>query len=150
MNITDAKIEHLPQIEKIEKSCFSLPWTTLQIEKQIISDSCIFLSALDSQGNVIGYVNLIFVVDEGYIGNLAVEETHRRQGVAEALLRELEQRCILQHLAFITLEVRQSNAAAIALYHKCGFSNAGVRKNYYVNPQEDAVLMTKFLPSTQP
>lgn len=150
MNITDTTIDHLPRIAELEQKCFSLPWTHEQLEKQLLSDSCIFLSAVDEDGNVFAYVNLIFVLDEGYIGNLAVNEAHRRQGSAAALLRELERRCVSQKLSFITLEVREGNTAAIRLYEKCGYERVGLRKNYYVNPQENAVLMTKFLPVTLP
>ena len=83
---------------------------------------------------VLGYANFLHVLDEGDIGNVAVAPEFRRQGVAAALL----------DLAFLTLEVRVSNAPAIALYRKHGFQTVGQRRNYYQKPDEDALLMTWF------
>ena len=84
------------------------------------------------------------LLDEGYITNVAVFPSCRRQGVAEALLHELLHRADEKKLAFVTLEVRASNAPAIALYEKNGFQPVGVRKNYYSAPTEDGVLMTNY------
>ena len=82
------------------------------------------------------------VLDEGYIDNVAVRPDCRRQGIASALLGAFE-RFAQAHLAFLTLEVRASNTPAIALYEAHGFVREGVRKNYYTNPREDAVIMTR-------
>lgn len=82
------------------------------------------------------------MLDEGYIANIAVDPKWRRQGLAGELL-EVYCRFAQAHLAFLTLEVRASNEAAIALYVKHGFVQAGVRKNYYQDPKEDALIMTR-------
>ena len=92
-----------------------------------------------------GYVGLLAVVDEGYITNVAVRPDCRRQGVASSLLQALEARGRARNLTFLTLEVRQSNAPARALYEMQGYVQAGMRRNYYENPREDAVIMTKTL-----
>ena len=84
------------------------------------------------------------IVDEGYIFNVAVSEDYRRRGVGYALVRELVTCGMKNSLCFITLEVRESNSAAIALYSKFGFIRVGERKNYYSDPSENAVLMTKY------
>ena len=85
------------------------------------------------------------LLDEGYITNVAVSPDCRRQGVGRALIAALTAAARTQRLAFVTLEVRASNAPAIALYEGAGFVRVGVRKNFYAAPTEDAVLMTLYL-----
>jgi ribosomal-protein-alanine N-acetyltransferase len=82
------------------------------------------------------------VLDEGYLANGAVARAYRRRGVAAALLREMRRRAMARGISFLTLEVRASNAPAIALYAGQGYVQVGRRKNYYANPREDAILMT--------
>ena len=93
---------------------------------------------------MLGYVGMMFVLDEGYIANVAVAPPARRRGVGRALIASLLARADQMQLAFVTLEVRPSNHAAIALYEGFGFEVVGRRKNYYDKPSEDALLMTKF------
>ena len=107
------------------------------------ADNCVFLSALDDMGAVMGYVGLMFVLDEGYISNVAVAPEFRRCGIADALISALIER-EKKALAFLTLEVRESNIPAISLYAKHGFITVGSRKNYYDRPKENALLMTLF------
>ncbi|MFB0921525.1 MAG: ribosomal protein S18-alanine N-acetyltransferase, partial [Oscillospiraceae bacterium] len=90
-----------------------------------------------------GYIGLMYVLDEGYISNVAVSPVYRRRGVADALIEALIERT-KDTLAFMTLEVRESNHAAKYLYSKHGFETVGKRKNYYDRPKEDALLMTLF------
>ena len=139
--ITDAREELLPQIQKIEQQSFSVPWTEAMLRMQLDPNSHVFLTA-EAAGDVIGYVGLMYVLDEGYISNVAVHPVWRRCGVADALLYELERRAKALLLSFLTLEVRAGNAPAIALYEKHGFRAVGRRKDYYEKPKEDAILMT--------
>ena len=141
IQINDAKEEVLPQIQRIEQQSFSVPWTEAMLRLQLAPDSHVFLTAETAEG-VVGYVGMMYVLDEGYISNVAVRPDCRRQGVAEALLTALEARARALLLRFLTLEVRESNAPAVALYEKCGYRVAGRRKNYYEKPREDAILMT--------
>ena len=143
MIITDVKPEHLSEIQAIEKACFSVPWPRASLEHQINADDCVFLSALDDKGAVMGYIGLMFVLDEGYISNVAVAPEYRRHGVADALISALIER-EKDTLAFLTLEVRESNLAANSLYAKHGFITVGLRGNYYDRPKENALLMTLF------
>ncbi len=143
MTITDVKPCHLREIAEIENACFSLPWTFEQLEKQMSADNCIFLAATNDDGALMGYIGLMFVLDEGYISNVAVSPNYRRRGVADALITELIERT-KKRLSFLTLEVRESNLAAIELYSKHGFEQVGKRKNYYDKPKEAALLMTLF------
>ena len=101
------------------------------------------LVALDDQGRVAGYAGLQVILDEGYITNVAVRPDCRRQGVAGQILQVFLDFAQAQGLAFLTLEVRASNQAAILLYGSRGFRGMGRRKNYYEHPREDAIIMTK-------
>ena len=118
--ICDAGPAHLPQLEALERACFSAPWTRAQLASQLPDDRHVFLIAAAGE-TVLGYANFLHVLDEGDIGNVAVAPEHRRQGVADALLDALCARAAALDLAFLTLEVRLSNAPAIALYERLGF-----------------------------
>ncbi len=143
-SISDVGPEHIRQIEALERDCFSLPWTAEQLAGQIRDEHHEFLAAIDTEGRVLGYVGMMYVLDEGYISNVAVSPAHRRQGIADALIARLCKICGTLGLSFVTLEVRAGNEPAIALYEKNGFQQVGLRKNYYERPREDALLMTKF------
>lgn len=140
--IIDVTPDHIDSIIEIENLCFSLPWTRTALENQMNAKNCLFLAAVDGS-KVLGYIGLMTVLDEGYISNVAVAPQYRRCGIANALIDALMERT-KDSLAFMTLEVRESNAAAIALYKKHGFIPVGTRKNYYENPKENALLMTLF------
>ena len=133
---------HIPQILALEQACFSTPWTETMLTDALFDPQASFIVAEDEEGNVLGYAGLHVVVDEGYIDNIAVEPDARRHGVASALL-DVYCRFGGANLAFLTLEVRASNAPAIALYEKHGFQRAGLRPGYYQHPREDAVIMTR-------
>ena len=143
-SIVDVSVEHIPQIEEIERKCFSRPWTAEQLKSQMRDAQHEFIGAVSDSG-VLGYVGLMYVLDEGYISNVAVRPEARRQGIGDALIDALAEKAKALKLAFLTLEVRESNAPAIALYAKHGFHPVGKRKNYYDAPKEDAVLMTCYL-----
>ena len=135
--ITDT---HLDQIEALEKICFSDPWSRKTLEDIVASESGVNLAAVDPAGLVLGYISLYRVLDEGYINTVAVRPEARRQGVATALLQELRRQG--GELAFITLEVRESNQGARTLYDGLGYREAGRRRGYYFHPKEDAIIMT--------
>lgn len=135
------KAELIPAIAEIERLCFSQPWSENALHEELFNDTACFIAAVTETGDVVGYAGLHCVLDEGYIDNVAVRPEYRRQGVAGELLRAFL-RFGAAKLAFLTLEVRASNAPAIALYAKHGFREVGRRKNYYSAPTEDALLMT--------
>ncbi len=142
--VADAASEHIDAIEELEKQCFSVPWTREQLLSQLPDGRHEFLVAL-CEGQPVGYVGMMCVLDEGYIANVAVSKDYRRRGIADGLIAELLRRAVDRQLAFVTLEVRAGNEAAKALYAKHSFVPVGTRKNYYASPREDAVLMTNFL-----
>lgn len=133
---------HISQIAQLERECFSTPWTEAMLEEELFNPQASFIVAEDDEGNILGYAGLHVVLDEGYIDNIAVQPDARRHGVASALL-DVYCRFGAVNLAFLTLEVRASNAPAIGLYEKYGFQRAGLRPGYYQHPREDAVIMTR-------
>ncbi len=145
IRIVDTRPEHLDDILLMERQCFSAPWTREQLAAQLSDSMHIFLAAEDENGRAVGYVGLMYVLDEGYISNVAVSSSRRREGIADMLLAELYSRAKAKKLSFLTLEVRESNIPAQSLYKKHGYTEVGRRKVYYSLPKEDAVLMTCFL-----
>lgn len=140
-HLTTMTAEHIPQIAQLERACFSHPWSEELLAQELWNDASAVIVAEGEDGTVLGYAGVSTVLDEGYIDNVAVASQFRRQGVADELIAALV-RFGRAKLAFLTLEVRASNAPAIALYAKHGFREAGRRKNYYDDPKEDAILMT--------
>ena len=131
----------LPQVAALEQVCFPAdPWSENLFRAALENPGAAVLLA-EEDGAVLGYAVLSAVLDEGNLDNIAVAPEYRRRGLADALLGALTgfgREC----LALLTLEVRASNAPAIALYEKHGFRPVGRRRNYYSDPREDAVLMT--------
>lgn len=134
--------DHLDEVAALERVCFPDPWSRNMLAEELENALSAFLVALDETGAVAGYAGLQVVLDEGYILNVAVRPDCRRQGVAGQLLQVFLDFARGNHLAFLTLEVRASNYAAIALYGSRGFRGVGRRRNYYEHPREDAVIMT--------
>lgn len=143
VRIRNAEERDLEQVEALEVACFSRPWPIDMLRRQLPSDRHEFLVA--AQGaRVLGYIGMLHVMDEGYISNVAVDETVRRAGIGSMLVEGMMRRCEALSLLFVTLEVRESNAPAIQLYEKHGFETVGRRKAYYEAPREDAILMTRY------
>ena len=132
-------------IGALGRQCFADPWPEGAVAAYISGGNCLMLCAEGEGGELLGYVGMQHVLDEGYIGNVCTAPQHRRRGVARALLAELEERSRRLGLAFLTLEARASNAAAIALYEGAGYGRVGTRPGSYQHPAEDAVIMTLFL-----
>ena len=133
---------HLSQVAAIERACFSHPWSEALLEQELYNDMISLVVAEGEDGTVLGYGEVRAVLDEGTLEKIAVAPAYRRQGVAEAILGAYL-RFGWAHLAFLTLEVRASNEAAIGLYEKYGFQRAGLRPGYYQQPREDALIMTR-------
>ncbi len=133
---------HIPAVALLEQESFSQPWTEGQLEEVLFQDHCSFLVAEGEGGEVLGYASVTVVLDEGNINNIAVAKSVQRQGIGRELL-EVFLRFAQEHLAFLTLEVRAGNQAALALYHSAGFVEEGRRAAYYQEPVEDALLLTR-------
>ena len=135
---------HVAPIAELEKICFSDPWSANSIAYELTSRLSYWLVALED-GEVVGYIGSQSVLGEADMMNVAVHPDHRRKGIAEALVNALSQDLKQRDNVCLTLEVRVSNAPAIALYEKLGFTQVGLRKNYYRNPKEDARILKKML-----
>ena len=134
----------LEDVYIIETECFSHPWSKQSLEEELNNETSLFLVAKE-ENEVIGYIGMSIVIDEGYIFNVAARERYRNKGVANALINEIVTYGTTTTFSFITVEVRESNLPAISLYSKFGFIKAGERKDYYSNPKENAILLTKYL-----
>ena len=144
VKIVPMAAEHLDRLEQLERMCFSRPWSKKMLAEELDNQCAAFLVAVEPETEkAVGYAGLLVVADEGYITNVAVDPSCRRQGVAAQLLQVFDNFAKGNHLAFLTLEVRPSNAAAIALYEDFGFREVGRRRNYYDLPKEDALILTR-------
>ena len=135
---------HVAQIARLERECFSSPWSETALLEELSNPQAHFLCAV-CDGVVAGYIGVQEIVGEAYITNIAVFSNFRRQGIGEKLLQSAQNGATERECVLITLEVRKSNVPAIALYEKYGFKTVGERKNFYVSPKEDALIMTKDL-----
>ena len=144
IRIVPMTADHLDELERLERICFSRPWSKRMLGEELDNACAAFLVAEDADtGAVLGYAGLLAMMDEGYITNVAVRPECRRMGVASQLLQVFLNFAKANKLAFLTLEVRASNYDAIALYGSRGFRSVGRRKNYYEHPKEDALIMTR-------
>lgn len=139
----DVQKKDVPAIARIENISFSQPWSKKGITDFIKQNNSVCIVA-EEFGKVVGYVGFYHVMDEGNITNLAVLPGYKRIGVGENLMRFLIEKVKELGVKGITLEVRESNEAAINLYTKLGFDSVGIRKRFYEKPVEDAIIMWKF------
>lgn len=131
-------------VAELERKVFSQPWSEKAFKDTIGNDDYIYIVA-EHENSVVGYVGCIVSADGADITNIAVAEDYRRMGIAEELLRQTEILLLGRGVSALYLEVRQSNAGAQKLYERNGFSQTGIRRNFYRKPLEDALLMAKKL-----
>ncbi|MBE6964404.1 MAG: ribosomal-protein-alanine N-acetyltransferase [Ruminococcaceae bacterium] len=143
VRIVPMTADHLDEVAELERICFSAPWSRNMLAEELNNALSAMLVALDDSGRVVGYAGVQVILDEGYITNVAVRPECRRQGIAGKLLDVFLNFAQGNQLAFLTLEVRASNEAAIILYGRHGFRGVGRRRNYYEHPREDAIIMTR-------
>ena len=134
--------DHVSQVAELEKICFSDPWSEKSVASELTNPLSLWLVAVEDD-RVAGYVGSQSVMGESDMMNVAVHPDFRRKGVAEKLVLELVAALAKKDNHCLTLEVRASNAPAISLYEKLGFAQIGLRKNYYRNPKEDALILRK-------
>ena len=133
---------HVTQIAQIEKLCFSDPWSEKSVASELNNRLSLWLVALDGD-TVAGYVGSQSVLDEADMMNIAVHPDYRRQGIGRNLVLALADALKEKGIRGLMLEVRASNAPAIALYEQLGFRQVGMRPNYYRNPKENALILRK-------
>lgn len=136
----------IAQAARIEAESFSTPWSAEAFRKSLALDYTIFLTA-EWEGRVAGYCGCYVSLEEAEITNVAVKEELRGRGIARALLLELLQQGEARGAKAFLLEVRAGNAPAIRLYEGLGFEREGLRRNFYEQPREDALVMWKRFPA---
>ena len=142
MNIVPMNEHHVPQIALLERECFANPWSQQSIASELHNPLSLWLVAQEGQ-TLLGYVGSQTCLDETDMMNIAVFPASRRQGVARALIEALVSALRERGSKQLTLEVRASNGPARQLYESLSFLQVGLRKNYYRNPKEDALILRK-------
>jgi [ribosomal protein S18]-alanine N-acetyltransferase len=138
------KLRDLTAIEQIERSAYPTPWSRSMFAGELAKPSSICLGAVDADENrLVGYLIISRYVDAWHVMNLAVAHSHRRRGIATRLMERLFEVTSGDGGRGYTLEVRVSNDAAIKLYEGLGFKARGVRRGYYTDNREDALIMWK-------
>ncbi|HHT36088.1 MAG TPA: ribosomal protein S18-alanine N-acetyltransferase [Firmicutes bacterium] len=149
LSIDTMKISDIPGVQVIERHSFSTPWSMQAFIAEITQNDCARYLVIRSQEQVVGYIGMWVILDEGHITNVAVHPAWRRQGIGTRLIKEMAQLAYGLGVRRMTLEVRVSNYRAQALYRKLGFEDAGIRPKYYLDDGEDALIMWKELKSDE-
>lgn len=142
VQIVPMEERHLDALAEISRLCFSMPWTRDGLAAELTSDTARFWVA-EETGTCVGFAGMHAVCGECYVDLVAVHPAHRRRGIAQQLVQTMIGWMEQTGGAFITLEVRVSNRPAIALYEKLGFAEVGLRKGFYTDNHEDALLLTR-------
>lgn len=139
--------EDIEGVAALEQASFAAPWSAQSFREELENKLAYYLLGFDETA-LIAYAGMWIIFDEAHITNVAVASSYRGKGVGKDLMREMFLAAKERKAASMTLEVRPSNVAALALYEKLGFARAGLRKNYYEDTHEDAVIMwLRALPS---
>lgn len=140
VEISEMTPQDVPEVAALERQIFTMPWSENGFLSSLQSQDTLYLIAR-REGRLLGYCGFLQSFDEADITNVAVAPEERGRGVAYEMLSELMQRGRERGVMRYTLEVRIGNAAAVHLYQKLGFISAGIRKNFYEKPREDALIM---------
>ena len=144
MTIVPMKERHLDDLARLERLCFSRPWSREALKEELTNPAACFLVG-EEAGEVLGYAGMHCAAGECYVDNVAVFPEARRQGVGRKLMEALLQAAAARGGEFLSLEVRPSNLEALALYRGLGFREVGRRRRFYDDPVEDGLLLTKDL-----
>jgi ribosomal-protein-alanine N-acetyltransferase len=138
----------VPAVHRIERLSYSVPWSEPTF-RGLLQRADAELLVVELDGQLAGYAVFWQVLDQGELGNVAVDPVHRRRGLARRLVAAVMERAGERGVRELFLEVRPSNTGARQLYESLGFARVGQRRNYYQEPVEDAVVMRVFLPHVQ-
>ncbi|WP_100406131.1 ribosomal protein S18-alanine N-acetyltransferase [Bacillus solitudinis] len=133
--------EDIDQIVRVEMDSFTMPWTASVFENELINNKYAHYLVYDYNGEIIGYCGLWVVMDEAQVTNIAIHSDYRGHKRGERLLSYAKSFVALMGVKRLSLEVRVSNVVAQGLYRKLGFQEGGIRKNYYADNSEDAIVM---------
>ncbi|CQR47441.1 Amino-acid acetyltransferase [Paraliobacillus sp. PM-2] len=141
ISIRKMTINDIDQVRKIEKESFSIPWTEDIYQKELTQNSYANYYVIEKDKQIIGFCGLWIVIDEAQITNIAISPRYRGLGYGSSLFQYIINQAILAGSVRLSLEVRLSNLVAQKLYRKFGLKPAGIRKNYYTDNNEDAMVM---------
>ena len=136
--------EYSGELANLESLCFSDPWSASYLS-DVLKNSCSYFFGMKDSGIILGYCGIYIIEDECEIINLAVHPDKRRLGIGKALMTCVHEQAKILGAAVFYLECRKSNTAAFNLYKSLGYEKIGIRRNYYKNPSEDAILMNLHL-----
>jgi ribosomal-protein-alanine N-acetyltransferase len=145
LRIGTLTIARIDEVLEIEKLSFSDPWSREMFRSELEVGGGTYARIAERDGRLLGYSLAVLVVDEAHLGNLAVHPDARGAGVGQALLDDLLAVSEKRRATRLTLEVRESNERARKFYYRNGFIDVAIRKNYYRNPVEDAIVMLRSL-----
>lgn len=138
-------MDDIPQVQLVERKCFTTPWSrSIFISEITRNDNAIYVVAIIGE-RVVGYAGIWIILDEGHITNIGVDPAFQRQGIGWSLMEQITNYAVERGVMRMTLEVRVSNYGAQALYDKMGFVPNGIRKEYYQDDKEDALIMWREL-----
>ena len=143
--IDPMRLRDLGEILKIEKLCFTTPWSKQAFLSELLDNDRAYYLVAKVGDRAVGYIGVWLIAGEGHITNVAVHPDFRRQGIGRKLLLAIEQIALARGHRRMTLEVRTSNEVAQRLYRKLGYVAAGIRRKYYRDNDEDAIIMWKDL-----
>ena len=135
-------VEDLDQVMEIEEDLFSVPWTREGFLTYLMKKDTMFF-VVEEKEKILGFCSMMTVLDEGDILNVAVRRDRQKEGIGQFLVDSILRMADMQGIRLVHLEVREGNRTARRLYERLGFKEDGLRRNYYEDPVENAVLMTK-------
>ncbi len=142
-SVVAMQLHHLDKVLKIEEQSFPTPWSRYAFTCELLDNDFARYYCLLHGDEVVGYMGLWVILDEGHITNVAIHPEYRNHRLGEFLMRHVMLRCQSSGVQRMTLEVRVSNRAAQSLYKRLGFADVGVRRGYYTDTGEDAMIMWK-------
>ncbi|KZE84331.1 ribosomal-protein-alanine acetyltransferase [Paenibacillus elgii] len=141
--------DDIPVICEIEQESFATPWTAGAFYNELTSNNFAKYLVLEYEGEIAGYGGMWLIMEEAHVTNIAIREKYRGRKLGERLLVEMQQTAVFYGALRMTLEVRPSNLIAQGLYEKMGFRSAGIRRGYYTDNKEDAIIMWADLPKSE-
>ena len=141
VRIVAMRRRHLREVLRIEEEEYVRPWSNALFVSEMAQRSSRSYTVAQVGGSVVGYTGLMLVDDQGHVNTLTVDHAWQRKGIASLLLVDLARTAVRLKVRHLTLEVREHNEPAKALYTKFGFAPIGIRKNYYEETNEDAIVM---------
>jgi len=151
ISIINADKKHIDGILQVELQCFNIPWSRASFERDFtVNKFSIYVAAYDDEKNkIVGYGGMWRVVNEAHITNIAVLKEYRRIGIGSMIIDKMTKIAEDNKMIGLTLEVKRGNQKAISMYRKAGFKISGIRKEYYSDTKEDAIIMWKYLISEE-